>query len=276
MPSSQIPPTILDLPHELILIVLEFVDSLSDLAALINTAPIFNHVWKTRTASISAAILPTAIECYPQAFSLEEGLHPEAPVTFEMVLQRHSRIVKAARCVNEVWDLFLPDFATEYFIDSPENSRRLHYREHRHDFKSMLYFMWSVVGASAYKPFKLPADLCSNLHRLPRRYTLPLCEVTAWLGRNVSTQLKSTIAKMRNIYCPRDRVRYSYQGRWMVCCEELWDSDFFTRWHHDYFLRDLQLTPLRPPFGRMYYSCNFFRYRDALQIARRRFCSIRY
>ena len=276
MPSFQTHLTILDLPHELILIVLESVESLSDLAALIKTAPSFNNVWKTRTASISAAILPTAIECYSQALMLEEDLHPEEPVGFEMVLQRHSRIVRAARCANEVWDLFLLDFATEYFTNSPEIIRRLHYRNHRHDFKLMLYWMWRVVGASAYKPFKLPADLCSNLHRLPRGHLLPLCEVTAWLGGKLSAQVKNTIAKMRNVYRPRDRVRYSYHDRWMVCCEELWNLDFFTKCHNDYFVRHLQVTPLRPPYGRMYHSYNFFGYRDQLQIARRSLCRLYY
>ena len=265
------PPTLLDFPHELVLIVLESVNSLTDLAALINTAAIFNNVWKTRTASISAAILSTAIECYQRACSLEEELHPEAPVGFEMVLQRHSRIVKAARCANEAWELFLPDFAPEYFSNPPELLSVLHYTDHRHGFKSMFYYMWGVVGASAYKPFKLPADLCASLHRLPRRYIVPLCEVTAWLGGKLSTRLKRIIAKMRNVYCPRDRVRYSYQDRWMVCCEELWHLDFFTKCHNSFFVRDLQVAPLRPLFGRMYHSPNFFNNRDALQIARGRF-----
>ena len=271
MPSSQIPPTILDFPHELILNVLESTDSLSDLVALINTAPIFNNVWKTRTASISAALLSTTIECYPQALSLEEVLHPEAPVGFEMILQRHTRIVKAARCVNEAWNLFQLDFALEYLGDSSKSLSLLHYRDHRHDFKSMLYYMWRLVGASAYKPFKLPADLCSNLRQLPQRYFLPLCEVTVWLGGKVSTQLKRALARMRNVYCPCDRVRFSYQDRWRVCCEELWNLGCFTKCHNDYFVQDLQVAPLRPPYGRMYHCYTYFSCRDALQIARRRF-----
>ena len=274
MPSSQIPPPILDLPHELILIVLESVDSLSDLASLIKTAPIFNNVWKARTASISAAILPTAVECFPHALSLEKGLHPEAPVGFDLSLQRHSRIVKAARCANEAWELFLFDFTPEYLFSNSPESPMLHYGDHCFDFKSMFFFMWWVVGDSAYKPFKFPTDLCAALDQLPRRYILALCEVTAWLGSKLSSQLKRIITKMRNVYCPRDRVRYSYQDRWMVCCEQLWNSDFFTKYHNDYFLHDLQLAPLRPPYGRMYHSCNLFAYRDALQIARERFCEL--
>ena len=271
MPSSQIHPTILDFPHELILTVLESIDSLSDLAALINTAPIFNNVWKSRTASISAALLSTTIECYPQALSLEEELHPEAPAGFEMNLQRHSRIVKAARCANEAWNIFQLHFTLEYLSDSSESLSLLHYRDHRNDFKLMLYYMWRVVGASAYKPFKLPADLCSNLRRLPRRYILPLCEVTAWLGGKSSTQLKRTLARMRRVYCPCDRVRFAYRNRWRKCCEELWNSGFFTKCHTDYFVQDLQVAPLPRPFRRMYHYNTYFLFRDELQIARRRF-----
>lgn len=270
MPS---PTTILDLPHELILIVFESLQSLSDLGALINTAPIFNNVWRTSTASISTAILPTAIECYPQAFSLEQGLHPEVPVGFEMSLQRHSRIVKAACCANEVWDLFLLDFDLA-ILHYPASSKPQHLTDHRQDFKSMFYYIWGVVGASTYKPFKLPADLCSNLHRLPRRYILALCEVIVWLAEKVLTKFKTTISKMRHIHSPCDHVRYSYQDRWIVCCEALWRSDFFTKLHIDYFVQDLQVAPLRPPYGRLYHSCNFFAYRGPLLFARREFCRL--
>ena len=271
MPSSQIPPSILGYPHELILMILESVDSLSDLAALISTAPIFNNVWKARTASISAAVLSTAIDCYPHALSVEKDLHPEAPVGFEMVLQRHSRIVKAARCANEVWQLFLLDFAPEYFTNLPESLSLGHYNDHRLDFKSMLYWMWLVVVASYYRPFAFPAGLYANIHRLPQWYILPLCEVTAWMGGKLCTRLKRIIAKMRNVYPPCDRVRFSYQDQWLACCEKLWQLDGFTKLHTDYFIRELQVAPLNPPYGPMYHSCNLFSNLDALRIARRKF-----
>lgn len=266
MPASPNTPGILDLPHELIFMVLGFTNSIPDLAALIRTAPVFNNVWKLRTASISEAVLSKDIESFPQTLLLEETLHPEPPIGFDMKVQRHNRIVKAALCANEAWNLFLRDWKAK-------TPYRGHYPIHDSDrpmFKETLYWMWRVVATATYKPFlSLPQGLNENLDQLSRWHILPLCELTVWLAGRSNARLKRMTAKMRKTYLPRDRTRYAYHHRWVDCCQQLWHSSYFTKCHNDHFLHDLRAAPIiGPPYGRLYYGPNYWELYHRLSAAR--------
>ena len=258
-------PSILDLPHELIVLVLELTSSVPDLAALIGTAPIFNNVWKLRTASISEAVLSKDIECYPQALLLENTFHPEPLVGFEMTVQRHSRLVKAARCADEAWKLLLSDFTgrTSY--------QKIPYPIHDSDrpmLKEVFYWLWRVVGTATYRPFRFPADLKENLDQLSRWHILPLCELTVWFAGRLNARLKRTTAKMRNTHLPRDRTRYAYHCRWVDCCEQLWRLGRFTDRRNDHYQHDLHVVPMWTPRGHIFYGPNYWFLYERLSAAR--------
>ena len=241
MTSSGGPPGILRLPHEFLFMIFEYMDSLSDLVALIRTSATFNTIWKTRTASISTIVLTWNIECYSEALSLEEKLCPEPAAGFEAAVRRHERIIKAASCVDNAWKLFCSNYVRV------TNEHRLYYRAR---FKKMFYWTWKIVGASIYRPFKLPKELRDELALLQfqQLYILPLCELTVWIAGTYNSGIKKNFAAMHKIYPSRDRVRFAYHDRWTTCCEQLWQFNDFQKCHQDHFALSLQTNPLLPSF----------------------------
>ena len=84
--------SILDLPCELILYILEDGDSTSDLSALIATAPIFRDVWKVHTATMSTKVLSREIGCWLEALELDEARRSNSPVELTAEIRRHDRM----------------------------------------------------------------------------------------------------------------------------------------------------------------------------------------
>lgn len=105
--------TLLDLPAELIVNILESAPDSHGLFALILTAPAFALVWKPHAFTISHTVLRRSVECYSSARQLDLTSTLIFPTLFEQTVQRHKRILATASCVDAFYELFLDDYITE-------------------------------------------------------------------------------------------------------------------------------------------------------------------
>ena len=63
--------TLLDLPAELILHILEAAGDSADLFSLVLTNPGFSSVWRTHAATIAPKVLARSVDCYSKAQQLD-------------------------------------------------------------------------------------------------------------------------------------------------------------------------------------------------------------
>ena len=230
---------LLHLPTEVILYILEAVDSLSDLRCLILTAPQFNHVWRAHTTSISSAVLSRKIDCFAEASTLEESVHSELPVGFGPALERHKRIISAACLASTAYELFREDYNPTLYYQFV-----VHWHdEDRQSFKRCFYWVWVAVVTSTYKPFRLQKPLCP--FPLPREDTLALCELIVWVRAGTYTVVSPLLSRTYGLYHHSDRVRCAQSRRWQVCCRDIWQKPEFEKVRAAYW-SDLDMVGQEP------------------------------
>ena len=215
-------PKLLDLPHELVLSILQNTE-LPELYSAILSHSTFNNIWKSHTSTISKAVLSNSIECPPEAMHLAHAASSERPIDFAEAVERHKRIVSAAKCVSDMYDAYLHD-VDAYLHDALAYPRlQLLCPETRRACIRAFYWLWSAVLTSQYKPFKAAKPMA----RLPPRAMLTLCEIFLWIPVQAYACVYSPIAKARRIYPPlSSRPRVAQHRRWQICCQRLWyDTD---------------------------------------------------
>lgn len=209
-------PTLLDLPYELVLSILQNL-ALPELYSAIKSHSIFNNIWKSHTSTISTAALSKSIECFPEAMHLAHAALPRRPINFEGAVEKHKRIVDAATCVSDMCDAYLHDVLA-YDPD------QFHYPGTRRACIRAYYWLWTAVLTSQYKPFRA----AKSMDRLPPRAMLTLCDIFIWIPVQAYACVYSPIARARQIYPPlSSHPRLAQHRRWQICCQELWyHSDF--------------------------------------------------
>ena len=231
------PRTLLDLPAELILYILEAASDSADLFSLILTSPGFASVWRTHAATIAPKVLARSVECYSEAQQLDIACYmPPQKVntasdlirhpTFEEAAKFHKRILTGARAIDSLYTCFLADVQ---FLRPFEH---LATAEERQSTKRALYYLWRLVRASSFSPRKAGQCIISlplNLNIPQFHDTLPLCKILDWVHHNgtSSSRLQKLIMKTHKIYGLMDKVRYAHPQRWLKCCEALWRADAF-------------------------------------------------
>ena len=197
-------PGLSNLPVEILLYILQAVDSLSDLKSLILTASRFNDVWKCHTASISSIILRKNIECFTEVSKLEEAIHSTLPVGFQKAVARHKRIISAARLISAIYELFSTDYNVLW-------GRRAGCSifEDRGSFKRSFYWIWMMVVTSKYKPYEAQRPL--NPFPLHIDDLLSLCELIVWVRATAYTTI---LGKTYAIYHRKDRIRCARTYIW--------------------------------------------------------------
>lgn len=229
------PRTLLELPPELILCILEAAHDSNDLFSLILTAPIFASIWKLHAASVSTNVLTHSIECYPSARQLDLVVSPLVQQfglasnnnvinDFYETVQSHRRILELDRCVDAFHALFLKDCTHDkrdsYYYDA---SIEKHQRT-----KIALYYVWHLVKTSTYGsvkashcPFSLPSDLKNTKFS----DTLATVEIMSWMFHSHvycrDPLLQNLFLRAYKIYGHTDRVPQPQSQRWIMCCYAL-------------------------------------------------------
>jgi len=233
------PRTLLDLPTELHLYILEAAHDSNDLFSLILTAPNFASVWKLHAASVSAKVLARSIECYPSAIQLDLDIYPltqqpgfasdlNVASDFYETVQSHRRILEVDRCVNAFHTLFVEDctrdnWGSYHYESSSEESQR----------KRALCYVWRLVKTSIYgrqKAGHCPISLPPHLNNPELSDTLATVEIISWVywvyyDDCSSIHLERLILEAYKIYGPTDKVRCAQLRRWIECCNALWRAD---------------------------------------------------
>lgn len=257
-------PILTNLPVEIILCIMEELDSPTDLMSLILTAPFFNNLWKRHTFHISTAVLSNSLDCFPEsAKRLEEAVHPEHPVGFHAAVARHTRMLRAAQYISYMYELF------------KANYRRTPYPNKNQDriwFETSFYFLWHHVVTASYKPFRFV-----HQHQIDDHFPLPeednlltLCELIVWI-RNIQDHKVASdqifrragrIYRHRSSLDNNDNIidRYGNSGggsttnkkqlsqskRWSICCAAVWYHPWFEEVRKDYWIIGLHLHTPEP------------------------------
>jgi len=235
--THEMVPTLLDLPAELSLCILEAAHDSNDLFSLILTAPSYASIWKHHTASVSAKVLARSIECYSSARQLDLDLYPVTQQPgfasnlndasgFHEAVQSHRRILDVDRCVDAFYTLFLEDCTHDSWGS-------YHYEatiEERQSIKRALYYIWRLVRTSTYgrkKAGDRPVSLPPNLNNPELSDTLATVEIMSWAYNQSSSsiRLKGLISRAHKIYDPTDNVQCAQLKRWQLCCHALWRVD---------------------------------------------------
>lgn len=211
---------LLDLPPEIVLYILKHLD-VSGLYAAIRSHSIFNSSWKSHNRLISAAVLSNSIESYPEAFQLEQAAHSEIPTDFQAVVRQNKRMMDAARCVSNIYELYLEDYVRPWLLS------RKHHKltgKNRRAFKRAFYWYWKAVLTAQYKPFRA----LKPLDQLSPRAVLSLCELLLWVASKSFSCLYGPIARTQRIYGRLyNRPRLSAHRKWQICTDNLWDDPDF-------------------------------------------------
>jgi len=235
------PRTLLDLPAELILYMLEAAHNSNDLFSLILTAPIFASIWKLHAHSVSIKVLAHSIECYPSARQLDLDVYPltqqpglalyvNLASGFYETVQSHRRILEVDRCVDAFHTLFLEDCTHEswgsYYYEAPI--------EERQRIKNAIYYVWRLVKTSTYGPKRAghcPISLPLNLNNPESSDTLATVEIMSWMYYHgcSSARLNGLFSRAHKIYGHTDRVQCAQSHRWIMCCHALWEIDVHRR-----------------------------------------------
>ena len=214
---------VLGLPSELVLSILQNLE-LPELYSAIQSHSIFNNIWISHTSTVSTAVLSNSIECFPEAMHLANAASPERPAKFEEAVEKHKRIVYAAKCVSDMYDVYLHD--VDAYIHYTLTFSRLQslLPETRRACIRAFYWLWEAVLTSQYKPFKA----AKSMNRLPPRAMLSLCEIFLWIPVQAYASIYSPIARARRIYPPlSSRPRLAHHRKWQICCQRLWyDPEF--------------------------------------------------
>ena len=216
-------PNLLDLPPELVLSILQNIE-LPELYPTIRSNSIFNNIWKLHTSTISTAILSNSIECFPEAMHLAHAASSERHINFEKAIEKHKRVVSAAKCVSDMCDAYLHN-GNPYLHDAlPYRRFHLLHPETRRACIRAFYWLWTAVLTSQYKPFRA----VKPMNRLPPRAMITLCEIFLWIPVQGWACFYSLITKTRRIYPPlNSRLRLAQHRRWQICCQKFWhDSEF--------------------------------------------------
>ncbi|KAL8788234.1 MAG: hypothetical protein Q9195_007403 [Heterodermia aff. obscurata] len=248
-------PTLLDLPVEIVLYILQAADSFSDLKSLILTAPSFNNVWKAYTASISSGVLARNIEGFAQVLKLEETVHPKLAAGFEPAIERIKRITSAACLAECAYEGYVFNYSrnTRYknlFVccDSGQEKFCLRDPESRRSFKRSFYWLWLLVITSESKPLVLHQPL--DPFPLRRTDVLSLCEILWWIVAVYENPPQLSIfRKAYRIYNVEERVRCPHNRRWELCCITLWKAPRFQQTRREYWSLDLGISVPEPSLG---------------------------
>jgi hypothetical protein len=233
------PRTLLDLPAEIILHILEAAHDSNDLFSLILTAPIFASIWKLYAASVSTKVLAHTIECYPSARQLDLDVYPltqqpglashvNVASGFYETVQSHRRILEVDRCVDAFYTLFLKDCTRRDDVWGPYYFEAN--IEERQRFKNAFYYVWRFVKTSTYGPKKAgycPISLPPNLNNPELSDTLVIVEIMSWMYHHgcSNARLNKLFSRAHKIYGPTDRVQCAQSQRWIMCCHALWEVD---------------------------------------------------
>ena len=257
---------LVDLPAELILAILENLE-LSDLYSTIRAAQIFNNVWKSHTAPISAASLARSIECYPEALQLEKAMQRRTFHRFELPLKRHKRLVLAAKCVSAAYETFLQDYLKE-----PTLGGRFHFHEFYEDneedrvaFKRAFYWFWRLALSATYRPSKdrrpngtAPYE-ASELPKpldFPRRCTVFFVwGLLAYIRREAYGCLSVVLSNLQQIYGKGDDgPRWKIHWRWQRYSEQLWQDPDFAALRRKYWENDALVGGSEPRVESRWYD----------------------
>ena len=252
-------PILSNLPNEIVLCIMEELESTTDLMSLILTARLFNDIWKRHTHLISAAVLRNSMECFPNAKKLEETVHPERPVGFHAAIARHTRMLRAAQYISYMYELFKSNYPTAPF--RKRNQDRIW-------FHTSFYFLWQHVVTASYKPFRfLYESRTDDPFPMPEEDNiLTLCELIVWI-RNIRDRAAASdriFRRANRIYrhrwCDDDnnsrynastrtsitRKRLSQSKRWSDCCAAVWYHPWFEAVRKDHWINDLRLHTPEP------------------------------
>lgn len=253
------------LPAEIVLHIMEVADSSSDLMSLILTASIFNDLWRLHIVSISSAVLSRSFGCFDEAKKLEEAVHPRISVGFEAALARHVRMVRAAKFVSDVHELFVKDY-----LGGLQTLRTpLLHEEECVAFRRSLYRLWLHLVTAHFKPLKFREPV----HPFPlmKDEILALCELIVFIKRltyNRTSETDKLFLIPHRIYRRKDRRRCAQSQRWQICCTEMWHQPSFVHARREHWYRDLGFN-VPEPSRSIFYDNSFHLHQPLLKHLRR-------
>ena len=253
-------PSLLDLPPELIVHILECAHDLTDLFSLILTNRTFASLWKNHATSISPSVLSRNIDCFESAWANDIACFSAnpTPTDFKQALQRHQRVLAGARCIDAMYTHFLKDWIVdihqENIYDGPmPYEYRPRYSptpQERQSTKRAFYYLWRIVRTSSYSLQKTKISynerqlfgrhdifLSPELDKLERHEILPLCEVIGWVWYygQMKKHLIKLFKQLYRIYGPMDKARCPQPQRWYLCSQAFWNSASFCRTRQEHW-----------------------------------------